>query len=167
MGVICNDKKASDESDFRYVDNESECERSDSLYLTHMNALLPRSNADGNGLNGELPQEIALLQHVTDLSLDDNDIVGRLPSSLHKMTKLSSLTVAHNDIVGPIPFWIGQLTNLKVLTLSNNKLNGPFPPELEALTSLTTLALDDNEIVGDLSVITKLKQLEDLYLDGN
>lgn len=119
-----------------------------------------------NNLSGELPREIAILEHLVDLNLAFNEgISGIIPSEIGELKKLRSLQLHHNLLTGPVPPEIANLTDLRVLDLHHNPLTGPVPDWLGDLPDLTWLSLWGTELNGPLPAsLGNLRHLEGLFL---
>ena len=130
--------------------------------LTH------RDNQVGTGLAGSLPSELGLLAELeTFISFRELFLFGSLPDTLQKLKQLSLIVFSGSSISGTIPSWIGQWTSMTFLSLSANDINGTLPDSLASLTDLVVFAVDDNTMTGDLSVLTGLTKLNELYIDNN
>ena len=92
------------------------------------------------------------------------------PEKLFKFEALEHLDVSFNNFTAlPIPAKMGLLKNLKYLNLSTAGFAGIVPWQLRNLSRLTGLdlsSLDSMLISPDLSWLTNLRALRNLYLDG-
>ena len=104
-----------------------------------------------NGLSGELPSEIGLLNELRFLDLRWNDLRGEIPGALGNLVELESLMLGSNGFSGSIPPALGQIRDLTQLDLSYNQLTGSVPVELGYLTRLQGLGLHHNELTGELT----------------
>ncbi|KAK3439545.1 hypothetical protein EUGRSUZ_C04412 [Eucalyptus grandis] len=80
-----------------------------------------------NQFNGEIPQEIAILQDMLMLNLSHNKLNGHIPMSLWNLTKIESIDLSYNNLIGPIPEELTQLNSLEVFNVSYNDLSGAIP----------------------------------------
>ncbi|ORY27590.1 L domain-like protein [Rhizoclosmatium globosum] len=103
----------------------------------------------GSSQRGGLPDEMAQLIHLRELSLPEF-ISGPFPEVVCKLTNLRKLALYRNDLEGPIPAAIGNLTELEGLYLQHNQLTGPIPQEIKKLFNLDNLHLDFNCITGEI-----------------
>jgi len=92
----------------------------------------------------------------------------RVPDFLASMTNLKELSMKQNNLTGEIPSFLGDLTNLKVLDLDFNLLNGTIPTELGRLALLDTMMLNRNRLSGSLpDSFSGLIEIDILLLDAN
>ena len=143
-----------------------------------------------NEVGGSIPESIASLTSLQQLTLYSNSIKGTLPSSLFSMSSLKTLDINNNVIRSTLPSSIsmGNLTilnlyannlfgnipttwdtpNLQTLSLSSNGFTGSFPPAIGKLTNLISLVLSHNQLSGDLpEEYGNLRNLEMLWLFNN
>ncbi|XP_039165920.1 probable LRR receptor-like serine/threonine-protein kinase At4g36180 [Eucalyptus grandis] len=80
-----------------------------------------------NQFNGEIPQEIAILQDMLMLNLSHNKLNGHIPMSLWNLTKIESIDLSYNNLIGSIPEELTQLNSLEVFNVSYNDLSGAIP----------------------------------------
>jgi hypothetical protein len=114
---------------------------------------------DGVGLQGTLPQELAMLTGLQELHLNHNqDLVGPLPPEWFLNDKetdqswqstLKTLELQNCSLTGPIPTQIGLASNLEVLDLQQNAFIGRIPSEIGLLSNLQDLRWNDNAITGE------------------
>lgn len=127
-------------------------------------------NLNGNGVTGQIPAEINLLEKLCALKLYNNDIEGLIPSSLYKLPKLMFLDVEDNNLTGDLfdPS-LFNATTLERLRVSNNKfLESTMPTDIGILNKLTQLWIADAGLVGSLpSEITDLVSLQDFIAYDN
>ena len=98
-----------------------------------------------NGLNGEIPTEIAKLTELRELWFGDNNVTGeKIPTALSGLKRLVILDLGVNDIRGTIPEWLGDLDDLHELHLDNNQFEGEVPEQLGNLSGLGSLTLQGN-----------------------
>lgn len=135
-----------------------------------------RLNLGNNGLRGEIPSDVKLLEHLrvldlsfnyfiegpipleigelenlTGLLLHHNAMTGPIPSVIANLTNLDSLDIHHNQLTGPVPEWLGDLSQLRILRLwGNNDLTGSVPASLGNLSHLTWLDFYDTNLSGQL-----------------
>ena len=114
----------------------------------------------GNGLSGEIPDELGNLTNLYLLYLYGNMLSGEIPGELGSLTNLQQLILNQNMLSGEIPDELGNLANLLYLYLYENELSGEVPGELGSLTNLQALYLSTNELSGPLPLtLTALSQL--------
>lgn len=126
----------------------------------------------GNGLNGNLPEEIVQLSELRAIIIQRDELKGTLPTFLGKLTKLQALFMfdcklegtiptelligasllgtihfGENMLTGTIPTLVGNLP-LQTLDLGENIFNGKIPSEIGRLSMLTYLELFDNRLTG-------------------
>ncbi len=131
-----------------------------------------------NGLSGEIPAELGLLEHLRRLMLhnnqptrkgeEPNQLTGSIPSELGSLESLEVLWLPNNELTGSIPPELGHLENLRSLLLFGNQLTGSIPPELGHLEDLSGLHLYDNQLTGSIPPeLGSLKNLWQLSLYNN
>ena len=67
---------------------------------------------------------------VTGLDLSGNGLSGELPEELEYLTELTELNLSNNALEDSLPAALGSLANLEELYLNNNQLSGPLPAGL-------------------------------------
>ena len=118
-----------------------------------------------NGLEGQLPEELAGLTALEWLDLSSNRLTGPIPPETGNLINLDSLDLSSNELTGSIPQDWGSLPHLKWLDLSSNRLTGSIPRELGGfvelggLTGLRSLNLANNRLTGSVP-----DELGNLYL---
>ena len=143
-----------------------------------------------NGLRGELPASIGMLQQLKRLVLGGNLLRGPLPPSLVNCNQLVHLHVAqqhdrphpavqvscasqlhmdNNMFESNLPSSIGKLQHLVVLQLKHNRIHGPIPDTIAGCTSLKVLSLSSNKLSGELprDAMAQLTKLEKLAVGDN
>jgi len=121
----------------------------------------------GNGLKGQLPDELELLTSLNIVQLQDNQITGGLPNHFLSLKHLAYLNLDNNTLTGLLPSEIEELSNaslLNTLRLSNNQFSGTLPRELGSVLNLDFLSLSHNQFQGSipssLGLLTSLTALE-------
>ena len=144
-----------------------------------------------NGISGNIPNEISLMEGLTTLRLAKNAVNGTIPTTLSQLKTLTLIDLSTNELTGTIPSGIGNLKDLLILDLYQNLLTGSIPPStynlsllkkldlannkftgflsqnLTYLDSLSTLNLRYNQFKGQVPEFTGLNKLELIYLDDN
>ena len=121
-----------------------------------------------NGLSGNVPQELHLLDGLTLLRLAKNTLNGTIPNSITELTSLARLDLSENILSGSLPEGLDNLHNLLFLELSDNILSGTIPASLYELGLLKKLDLSKNNITGLLSQsVSNLTSLGTLNLQHN
>ncbi|KAK2989614.1 hypothetical protein RJ640_027388 [Escallonia rubra] len=119
-----------------------------------------------NGLTGNIPSGLFLLNNLTELYLYKNYLVGQLPSEIG--ANLSLIEIGNNNFSGGIPVGVSSWKNLRVFKASNNFFTGVIPQELTELPVLNTLLLDGNRLSGHFpSDIISWTSLTSLNLSRN
>ena len=101
----------------------------------------------GNGLSGELPEELGSLGGLTELDLRDNGLGGALPTRLADLTELEGLYLSNNRFTGALPAGLVALTALTDLYLHDNQFSGELPPELGSLPNLDSITIGGNNFL--------------------
>ena len=121
-----------------------------------------------NLLSGEIPPELGNLRNLKFLVLLVNQLDGEIPEELGKLSNLEMLALNGNQLSGEIPGDLGDLSNLRALALDNNQLSGEIPPELGGLDSLTDLNVQFNQLRGEIPAeLGNLRSLRNLWVSGN
>ncbi|AQK47418.1 Receptor-like kinase TMK2 [Zea mays] len=153
----------------------------------------PRLNASQGGWT--LPRGLAdsSLQ-LQALSLDNCSLTGGIPDSLARLTGLQNLTLSYNNLSGPVPaalngsaiqrLWLNNqqgdaklsgtldvvatMTGLQELWLHGNDFSGPVPDAIASCKELYTVRLNNNQLLGLLPPgLAALPALRELKLDNN
>uniref|UniRef100_A0A0E0E4S4 Protein kinase domain-containing protein n=1 Tax=Oryza meridionalis TaxID=40149 RepID=A0A0E0E4S4_9ORYZ len=98
--------------------------------------------------------------------LSANQLTGSIPNSLAKLKNLADMSLNDNQLNGQLPDAFGSLTGLVNLDISSNNLTGVLPPSMKNLSSLTTLHMQGNRLSGTLNVLQDLP-LKDLNIENN
>ena len=80
--------------------------------------------------------------------------------------RVTMLILRRRGLDGTIPADLGQLSRLTVLNLHSNALTGQIPSEIGNLTNLEQLLLHNNSLSGDFPNLSRLNNLEKLWLSG-
>ena len=113
---------------------------------TNAEGRVVKSDLAGNGLNGEIPPEVGILNELESLDLSGNALTGQIPAELGNLDRLRNLDLSQNELGGSIPAELGDLSELESLILNQNFLAGPVPPEFARLTNIEVLWLQDTEL---------------------
>lgn len=119
----------------------------------------------GNGLDGPIPRELALLDMLERLELEVNGLSGGIPRELGTLANLRILHLNINALTGAIPPQLAELSQLRELGLGRNELSGRIPPGIFGMPNLSVLHLHDNPLTGTVPTdIGRLSQLTVLDL---
>lgn len=117
---------------------------------------------------GIIPEEIGLLENLTDCRIYGPNLSGSIPSSIGNCTKLSSLDLSQNNLTGCIPAELGSLKELRNLTLCHNNLTGEIPESLSNLQKLESFQADNNMLTGNIPPkLGDIPTLQTLVLQNN
>ncbi|XP_030448699.2 receptor-like protein kinase 5 [Syzygium oleosum] len=120
----------------------------------------------GNGLTGELPEELS--PNLTRIQMSNNRFSGKISSTVSSWRKLVVFDASNNFLSGTIPTELTELPSLTTLLLGQNELSGNLPTAIVAWNSLTTLNLSHNRLSGPIpSKIGLLPVLMQLDLSEN
>ncbi|KAL7536306.1 hypothetical protein ACHAXR_007066 [Thalassiosira sp. AJA248-18] len=126
-----------------------------------------RLNLHGNDLAGDLPEEMAALQHVAYLDMSSNLLHGDISLVIGGWTHLEELKLSSNNFVS-IPENLESWKALKRLDISSNEIEGTIPESLALSTELVYLDISTNEFFGTIpSVLGNLTYLQSFYTHGN
>ena len=141
--------------------------------LTRMETIL----LYGNELSGTLTKNFAALTKLMSLDVNNNAISGTIPPSFGALTELKLLDLgctgedSCNPFDGTLPPSLGKLTALKAMIIPG--MNGTIPDTFASLQQLEKLELlhssvrPSRKLYGNLSVLSKLVNLEYLGLARN
>ncbi|KAF8075518.1 hypothetical protein N665_1089s0011 [Sinapis alba] len=119
-------------------------------------------------LSGELPPELAKLQHLQKIAFCRNYLSGSIPMEWASLPNLTFISVCANRLSGPLPPGLQNFKSLTFLGVEANQFSGPIPDELGNLTSLTGLELASNHFTGTLpSSLARLVNLKKFRISDN
>ncbi len=101
-------------------------------------------------IRGTVPLEIGELEHLVRLFLQHNLLTGTIPSVLANLPDLEELDLHRNQLTGPLPEWLGNIPKLRVLSVWGNDLTGPMPASLGNLAGLTAIDVASTGLSGPL-----------------
>ncbi|KAL1216779.1 Receptor-like protein 14 [Cardamine amara subsp. amara] len=124
-----------------------------------------------NGLFDDVEgyESLRRLRKLEILDLSYNAFSNSIFPFLNAATSITTLSLRSNYMGGPLPIKeLKNLTNLELLDLSGSGYNGSIP-ELKNLKNLEVLGLAWNHLgdLGPIEVFCEMKNLRELYLDGN
>jgi hypothetical protein len=102
---------------------------------------------------GPVPDWVASLIMLEELSLKGTNRNGTIPTFLGKLTNLVLLDLDQNGFTGKLPNDLGKLTNLLFLLVGRNKLTGSLPTTLRQLPALKMLLMDENSMTGSAAAV--------------
>jgi hypothetical protein len=82
----------------------------------------------GRNLTGSVPNDIARLTALVNVSLNNNHFTGPLPNFTN-LIMLERLYLENNNLSGTLE-WLSKLLNLKELNIENNNFSGVIPGQL-------------------------------------
>jgi len=112
-----------------------------------------------------LPVGIGACSNLQAIVLQSNSIT-ELPSSISNLVDLKALGLASNNIQGPLPEFLGSCTALRLLDISSNQIMS-LPTSMGSLQKLKTLKACDNQLSTIPQQFRDLRNLQELYLEGN
>jgi LRR receptor-like serine/threonine-protein kinase FLS2 len=126
-------------------------------------------NLSYNLLDGNIPQELGMLEAVQAIDLSNNNLSGIIPKTLAGCRNLFSLDLSGNKLSGSIPAEaLVQMSMLSLMNLSRNDLNGQIPEKLAELKHLSALDLSRNQLEGIIPYsFGNLSSLKHLNLSFN
>ena len=132
------------------------------------NGYVTRLYLENNHLHGPLPDSLAQLNQLQELSLSGNQLSGFIPDSFEHLIRLQVLHLSGNHLDGSIPSSLGKLRNLRGLYLNNNQLQGSIPESLGNLDQLQNLSLNNNQLNATIpDLLGNLTHLQGLDLSHN
>jgi len=120
-----------------------------------------------NRIKGAIPQEIENMEALMTLKISNNQLEQSLPIQIVKLHDLVELDLSDNTLSGSIPNDIGELKNLVRMNLTDNFFSDLLPDQIYNLNKMISLSLSNNLLVGDVTRLSKLLQLESLELGDN
>ncbi|CAN6331058.1 unnamed protein product [Urochloa humidicola] len=110
---------------------------------------------DGNVTAASIPGEaIANLTSLKTLVLRHlPGLSSEIPESLAGLTSLSQLTISYTGVYGKIPAFLSQLSELTFLDLSFNSLMGDIPASLADLSALAIIDFSRNRLEGQIPAL--------------
>ena len=120
---------------------------------------------DNNPILANGYANIAGLSQLKSLSLSGTGLT-QIPVQVSQRIQLTSLDLSNNALTEQNTSGLSTLTNLEWLSLENNQLS-QIPTQLLQCKKLKTLNLGRNQILGGLSTITSLNNLQQLFLNNN
>uniref|UniRef100_J3M365 Leucine-rich repeat-containing N-terminal plant-type domain-containing protein n=1 Tax=Oryza brachyantha TaxID=4533 RepID=J3M365_ORYBR len=108
------------------------------------------------GVTGPIPEALANIPGLTDLTISRTGVSGPVPSFIgDKLTALQSLVLSFNSLTGAIPPNLGNLPSLTYIDISRNQLAGAIPPLLLSKAgrknqTAVSLKLSHNNLTGTI-----------------
>uniref|UniRef100_A0A7S4IYT7 Disease resistance R13L4/SHOC-2-like LRR domain-containing protein n=1 Tax=Odontella aurita TaxID=265563 RepID=A0A7S4IYT7_9STRA len=124
----------------------------------------------GNGLDGTLPDEVALFGESLELLwLANNPVSGQIPLSIGHLSKLQTLSLAQTAATGTLPNALFDLKHLISLRLYESNFSGPLSTKIDQLSNLEWLWLHHNSFTGSIpgEQLGRMKKLESLTIHQN
>ncbi|CAE7900934.1 XIAO [Symbiodinium microadriaticum] len=117
---------------------------------------------------GQVPAELAQLQHLRYIHLRGNSLSREILRELGELQNLQELWLSHNHLTGELPAGLGRLGELLVLDVSRNRLSGEIPRELGLIQGLRVLDVSGNQLTGAVpQEVCRLQRLRILLLQKN
>eukprot|EP00986_Skeletonema_menzelii_P008392 scaffold3511_cov146-Skeletonema_menzelii.AAC.16 len=133
---------------FNWLTCNSECEWGGTDCRN--SGVLNVTDVEKNGLNGNLPPEIAKLSGLVVLALEQNQLKGPIPSSYGDLDKLVVLDFDFNELTGTL-FDLRNMERLQQLDLNSNFLLGSIEGLGWDQTMLTFIDLSYNKFTGTIA----------------
>jgi len=114
-------------------------------------------------LDGTLPTEFAMMEHLSQLILRNNKIRGTIPPELAYASRLCVLDISNNRLTGSVPALLSTKTRFMYqIHLNRNQLKGPLPRNMRAWKKLWLMDVSQNGFSG--TIPRQLAQMEDLAI---
>lgn len=98
-----------------------------------------------------LPDEIANLTELLNLSFNTNAVAGEIPTAVYKLAKLQTLDLSNCKLTGFLSAELGNFEALEYINLLNNSsLEGSIPAEIGKLKALFRVNLSNTSISGSV-----------------
>ncbi|KAJ4889952.1 Phytosulfokine receptor 1 [Raphanus sativus] len=127
-------------------------------------SLLQHLFLSGNGLAGNIPEDLFHLQRLSLFEVQENGLSGTLSSALGNLSSLVHLDISMNRFSGEIPNVFKKLSKLEYLVARSNQFTGGIPMSLANSKTLSLLNLGNNSLSGPLhlncTVMTNLASLD-------
>ena len=123
----------------------------------------------GEGLTGEIPEDIGNLTELQVLSLGENKLYGSIPKSIEKLQKLWFLDLKTATYLKSGFENLFKLSSLSSMCLSNTGLHGSLPDDFGLnFPALIECSLNGNHFTGSIpSTMGKMENLKLLNLARN
>nr|XP_043614049.1 receptor-like protein 19 [Erigeron canadensis] len=108
-----------------------------------------------------------ILTVLTAIDLSNNKFEGEIPDNIRMLNSLRYLNLSHNQLSGHIPKTIRNLTLLESLDLSSNQVTGKIPPELTRLTFMAVFNVSNNQLSGTIPQGGQFNTYETNSYQGN
>ncbi|KAI8466186.1 MAG: hypothetical protein J3K34DRAFT_434556 [Monoraphidium minutum] len=110
---------------------------------------------DGGHITGPIPTWIRdCFPRLEELDLSYNRLTGTLPPELAQLPLLSEIKIEYNSVVGTIPPEVGSAPRMRRFQVEHNRMTGTIPQSFRSISSaLTQLLLSHNDFEGDLSML--------------
>ncbi|MDI9358359.1 MAG: hypothetical protein QM528_05390 [Phycisphaerales bacterium] len=139
--------------------------------LGFSDALITSLSFAGNGIYGQLPNNLGNFQGLTTIDIQGytpKDSLAKINPSLGNIKGLLNLRLSGMQIRDTIPYSILNLSNLLFLSFKSNQLYGTIPSQIGELSKLTGLILTDNQLTGTIpNSLYALSKLNNLSLNSN
>lgn len=120
---------------------------------------------DNNPIAANAYGNIAGLSKLTTLSLSGTSLT-QIPAQVSQCVQLTTLNLSSNSLTEQNTSGLSTLTNLEWLSLESNLLS-QVPAQFSSLRKLKTLNLGRNKISGNLTALSSLSSLQQLFLNNN
>merc|ERR1712176_1322180 len=122
----------------------------------------------GNGLQGTLPSELAILSTIYEFTAADNLITGTFPPDYEDLVELDTLILAFNQFSGEIPGYFFRYKDMVYWDVGFNKFEGTIPQDIpEKMPDLQVMFGENNKFSGTLPENLGTLDLKKVHLDDN
>jgi len=133
--------------------------------LQNGTAVVTRLELKANNVQGNIPEDLALLTDLEILNLEKNSLKGTLPSTMSALEKLLTLTLSENALTGKLAgVDFSKFSLLQMLDLSSNQLVDSLPDTLWQMPNMGIMVLDNNNFSG--SIPSSISNLQNLGKSG-
>ena len=106
---------------------------------------------ESNNLQGEIPEDIGLLEYLLVLNLSKNQHTGTIPPSITDLRFLEELYLDNNSLDGNLEdLDMSRMQVINTIDIAHNAFTGSLPPTFFTRTSLTRLVVDHNRFTGPI-----------------
>ena len=144
----------SSNNSFRFKEEEP----TDFIFITINDTTIIYSSSTREFKNDSIPEDVFGMVNLKELRITGMDCD-------YKILDNNGSDITECWMIREIPAQIENLKNLEVLSLTLHAIQ-TLPPQISKLQNLKVIDLTDNIALSDITPLTELTQLEELYLFG-
>lgn len=120
--------------------------------------------AQNNFDSGPIPESLASLVSLKQLSLKDTMRTGTIPDWIGNLKELILLDLDMNELGGNIPEALGNCMRMEYLLLNRNQLEGGIPATMSSMLNLKFFMIDQNKLSGSAEAVCKFPQNVEMFI---